>query len=447
MRHHWQKDYPTVPSLTEEELDENSSLKKMLRLVGGGKRVIDFGCATGYLARLLRARGCEVVGVEINEKAAKIAEEFCERVIVADLDYVTLTELLPDQKFDVAVFGDVLEHLRNPWELLEEVRQILTDDGYVVASIPNVGHGAVRLALLKGQFQYEQLGLLDSTHLRFFTRQSVIDLFEQSGYTVELIDPTLMPVFSGLWIPKVDKEDFAPEVVQTIEQEEDADTFQFVLRAFPLTQDGRYLALESKHARLLDECEQFRVENKRLKLELATQHTERQAEVEQLTAQVQQTHQEAYAHWQHSQQELAQTQQELARTQQTLTETEIRLQNVKTEFEQHVAFTASQLNELSYQLDQSNLRLLQLENDLIETQQDQEVQRFRAERFQHKLQEVREKLQEVREKFQRSKTNLANTRKELEDTHNELVAMKTSKFWKLRSGWVGIRKRLGIKGD
>ena len=165
----WKKDYPSPEHLTQENLDENSSLKKMLDLIGEQKQVVDFGCATGYFANLLNSKGCIVTGVEINSDAAKIAEKYCKKVVVTDLDLASITEILPSQEFDVAVFGDVLEHLRNPWKVLEEAQHILKPDGYVVASIPNIAHGSIRLALLQGKFEYMKLGILDDTHLRFFT--------------------------------------------------------------------------------------------------------------------------------------------------------------------------------------------------------------------------------------------------------------------------------------
>src|SRR6478672_4476883 len=103
----WSKDYPSMQGISEEALDENNSHKKMLHLIGNNQEVIDFGCATGYLARFLAHRGCRVTGIEVNAEAAKVAEEYCEQVIVADLDLISLLETFSDKKFDVAVFGDV----------------------------------------------------------------------------------------------------------------------------------------------------------------------------------------------------------------------------------------------------------------------------------------------------------------------------------------------------
>lgn len=282
MNTNWKKDYPLVSHLSEADLDENSSLKKMLSLVGENKRVIDFGCATGYFAELLTKRGCQVTGVEVNSKAAKVAEQYCEQVIVTDLDFVSLVEILPRQTFDVAVFGDVLEHLRNPWKVLEETRQLLKPEGYVVASIPNIAHGAIRLALLQGKFEYTELGILDSTHLRFFTCKTVAELFDSSGYFIDAMERTKLPIFSGSnWIPPIAQNSFDEKVVHEIEKDEEADTLQFVVRAFPLSLEGKYAALHQQYSQLVEQVEfsqtqlqEIHSELKRSQLQLQAKQTE-----------------------------------------------------------------------------------------------------------------------------------------------------------------------------
>ena len=95
----WQKDYPTFTDFSEADLDENNSFKKMAKFIENDKSVVDFGCATGYFAQLLGQKGCTVTGVEINSNAAKVAEQYCEQVIVADLDFTVLTDILPEQAF------------------------------------------------------------------------------------------------------------------------------------------------------------------------------------------------------------------------------------------------------------------------------------------------------------------------------------------------------------
>jgi 2-polyprenyl-3-methyl-5-hydroxy-6-metoxy-1,4-benzoquinol methylase len=296
----WKKDYPSSQDITEEGLDENHSLKKMLRLVGENKRVIDFGCATGYFSQLLTKKGCRVTGIEINPEAAKVAELYCEQVIVADLDFVSLTELLPIHEFDVAVFGDVLEHLRNPWKVLEKTQQLLKSEGYVVASIPNIAHGAIRLALWQGKFEYTELGILDSTHLRFFTRKTVEELFESSGYFIDILECTKLPVFSNsssYFIPNIDKIDFDPKIFKHFEKEEGVDDFQFIIRAFISSKKGKNVALNQRYKVIYQlehsqsQLHQSQAELKRcLRQALLTQSQlqQTQSELERSQAQLQQ---------------------------------------------------------------------------------------------------------------------------------------------------------------
>lgn len=227
--------FKVFENVTEASLSEHHSLHKMLNLVGYNQAVVEFGCATGYFSQVLRQRGCHVTGVEVDMQAAEVARRVCNRVIVADLDFVPVTRVLPAGGFDVALFGDVLEHLREPWRVLADTRQLLKPGGYVVASVPNIAHGAVRLALLQGRFEYVPEGILDNTHLRFFTRDSLLALFRQAGYTAEIRDRVTFPIFSDCpLVPIVHREDFPPELVGQVEQSEEAQTLQFILRAEPI---------------------------------------------------------------------------------------------------------------------------------------------------------------------------------------------------------------------
>jgi len=241
----WQKNYPPLETITEN-LEENSSLAKLLSLIGENRRVIDFGCATGYLACLLKQKGCVVTGIEINEQAASIAEQYCERVIVCDLDITRLLDILPKQTFDVAVFGDVLEHLRDPWRILQETKELLLPQGYVVASIPNIAHGAIRLSLLQGKFDYQELGILDNTHLRFFTRKTVEELFEKSGYLSEIVDRTHLPILENSpLIPSLELNYLDNKLVEEIQNARETDTLQFIVRAFPASVENQYNFLKA----------------------------------------------------------------------------------------------------------------------------------------------------------------------------------------------------------
>jgi len=207
----------------------DSTHNMVLGLVPERTRVLEFGCATGYVsAELTNRLGCTVTGVELSAEAAEEARHLCSRVIVGDAERLDLDAALGQERFDVILFADVLEHLREPAALLARVRRFLGDGGSVVASIPNVAHGSVRVALLQGEWRYRPLGLLDDTHLRFFTRDGVQDLFEGSGYVVthwlrkrHTIEGTEM----GVRVP--------PELEPHLARDPEVTTFQFIVRAVP----------------------------------------------------------------------------------------------------------------------------------------------------------------------------------------------------------------------
>ena len=403
MNNDWQKDYPSHQELNEKDLDDNSSLKKMLRLVGEGKRVIDFGCATGYFSQLLAKKGCTVTGVEINPEAAKFAEQYCEQVIVADLDFVSVTAILPKQAFDVAVFGDVLEHLRNPWKVLEEIRQLLKPEGYVVASIPNIAHGAIRLALLQGRFEYMDLGLLDNTHLRFFTRNSVEELFEGSGYFVETIERTKLPVISAsTWVPRIDKNTFDPKIIEQIEQAAEADTFQFVVRAFPLSDNGKYAALKAQNVQLVLELEQAQ-----------SQLHQSQTAWEQIQTQLHQTQ----VAWEQAQSQVHQTQAVLEQTQTQLHETQVAWEQAQ-----------SQLHETQVAWEQ-----IQSHNHHLQAELMQCLEKVSKTQFQ---------LQEKQTEIEQFQSQLQQTHTQAQQMQETIAAMQSSKFWKFRTFWFKLKKPL-----
>lgn len=216
----------------EIDVNSDSTHAKVVRLVGTDRDVLELGCATGHMSRVLRDRGCRVVGVEIDQHAATLAAPFCERVIVGDLDRLDLGGELGDKRFDVLVAADVLEHLKNPTRILASLREHLQPDGYVVASIPNVAHGSVRLALLGGSFPYAERGLLDRTHLRFYTHDTMVQLFEDAGYTIGWIERQEKP-FELSEVPY--SRAAAPEgVPDQLAADREALTYHFIVVAYPM---------------------------------------------------------------------------------------------------------------------------------------------------------------------------------------------------------------------
>jgi 2-polyprenyl-3-methyl-5-hydroxy-6-metoxy-1,4-benzoquinol methylase len=160
------------------------------------RSVLDIGCAFGgFGAALKRARpGIEVWGIEPNREAAQAARTRLDVVVEG-----RFPEEAPDRQFDCLVFNDVLEHVAYPWDTLRAATQFLTPSGTIVAAIPNVRHFSVIVPLvLRGRWEYRDSGILDRTHLRFFTRRSMIQLFESSGLCVETVAPLrLAPRTSG----------------------------------------------------------------------------------------------------------------------------------------------------------------------------------------------------------------------------------------------------------
>ena len=217
--------YDTHVDLTRED----NSHTLMVELVGSSKRVLDVGCANGYLAEVLVGHGCKVSGVEYDPVAAEEARKHLETLVVGDLEQLDLVAELGEGRFDVIVFGDVLEHLRDPLPVLRQARALLAPGGYVVISIPNIAHGAVRLTLLQGRFDYRPLGLLDSTHIRFFTRDNLKALLHEAGFAATDFLRTTAGIFEtelGLTADEV-----PAELVERVLEDPDATTYQFVVRA------------------------------------------------------------------------------------------------------------------------------------------------------------------------------------------------------------------------
>lgn len=223
----------------ETEVDpnnRNTSHGLILDLVGQDNEVLDVGTSTGYVAKHLVRRGCRVTGIELDPEAARKAEEYCERVIVGDVESLDLGERLGRASFDVIVFGDVLEHLKDPLSVLRRFKPFLRPGGRVIASVPNIAHGSVRLALLQGRFQYNRLGLLDNTHLRFFTRESLEQMFDDAGFMVGEMERTTVGIFDTEI--EVDRAAVTEETVEAIRQDPESETYQFVLMAYPVNAIG-----------------------------------------------------------------------------------------------------------------------------------------------------------------------------------------------------------------
>lgn len=124
-----------------------------------------------YDKNFKRKKNCVIDCVEINEADAKIAEEYCTKMLVGDVELIDFAILQTWGTYDYIIFADVLEHLKNPELVLEKCKILLKENGEILSSIPNVAHASIVLNLLDGKFQYQKIGLLDNTHLKLYTKK------------------------------------------------------------------------------------------------------------------------------------------------------------------------------------------------------------------------------------------------------------------------------------
>lgn len=148
-------------------------------------RILDVGCSDGAFCASLRRSDREIWGVEMDAVAALKATEVCDNVLVGDFKEVF--EQLPKNHFDCVIFNDVLEHIYSPWETIELVKLLLTPTGVLVSSIPNFRYmsNLIIEILYHGEFRYKvEGGILDDTHIRFFTSKSICRMFNEQGYEI-----------------------------------------------------------------------------------------------------------------------------------------------------------------------------------------------------------------------------------------------------------------------
>ena len=215
----------------EIERDPNSSQARLLSLVPPGSRVLELGCASGDMTAALQQLGCSVIAVEREEQAAAFAIAHAERVLIGDLDSLDLVSDLEGEAFDVVVAADVLEHLRRPERSLIQAVALLRPGGMLLISLPNVAHAAVRLALLAGQFPYAETGILDRTHLRYYTLESATALIHACGLSASYLERVILSV-DDTKVP-VDRSVLPPGVEDWVVLQPEALTFQFVFQCHP----------------------------------------------------------------------------------------------------------------------------------------------------------------------------------------------------------------------
>lgn len=184
---------PAVSKQTPAHQNHNPDLLKLIP--ANAKRIVEVGCSSGALAREYRKLNPDVhyTGIEIEPAYAEMARAHCDRVLDLDIEAASPELLAEELSADCWIFGDVLEHLRDPWQLLQKIRGAIAQGGCVVACIPNAQHWSVQARLNTGAFRYEDAGLLDRTHIRWFTLTTMIEMFDQAGYAIETGAPRVFP--------------------------------------------------------------------------------------------------------------------------------------------------------------------------------------------------------------------------------------------------------------
>lgn len=156
---------------------------------GHGRKVLDVGCGSGYLAHILSERGYQVTGLDKDKGSLALVSQRCQ-TIEADIEKWSATGA---EKFDYILLADVLEHLVNPFSAINDLKPLLKKDGVIILSVPNVAHLYVRLMLLFGRWDYQERGILDSSHLHFYTRATLSKLFDDAGLRVLKIRLSTIP--------------------------------------------------------------------------------------------------------------------------------------------------------------------------------------------------------------------------------------------------------------
>lgn len=167
-----------------DSLDPLSIDRQSLSLVPSKSSVLDIGCATGFLGGyLIKEKECYVVGVEKEKEEAKEAKKRLNKVIEGDIEDEKIYKTLG--KFDVVFASAVIEHLHNPGKSLESWKKLLKNNGILILTTSNICHWSMRLEVLKGNFNYKDYGILDSTHLHFYTVKTFKKLLVAAGYKIE----------------------------------------------------------------------------------------------------------------------------------------------------------------------------------------------------------------------------------------------------------------------
>mgnify|MGYP003615820046 FL=1 len=212
---------------------ERTSLSVLASLVHNQATVLDLGCGSGALGQhLSETRGCTLDGVTLSEAEATHARPHYRRVVVDNLESCDLVATFAGSHYDFIVCADVLEHLSRPEQVLAACRQLLQPEGRLLISVPNAGYTGLIAELLEGEFLYREEGLLDRTHLRFFTRRSLARFLGEQRWAIDSVDTIARELPESEFDAAFDR--LPPSVARHLLGAPDALSYQFICMAHPV---------------------------------------------------------------------------------------------------------------------------------------------------------------------------------------------------------------------
>ena len=216
---------------------ERTSLSVLASLVARHSTVLDLGCGSGALGQhLAETRSCTSDGVTLSEAEAVHARPHYRRVVVDNLETCDLTATFADQRYDFIVCADVLEHLSRPERVLHACRTLLAPGGKLLISVPNAAYSGLLAELMQGEFRYREEGLLDRTHLRFFTRRSLTRFLAEQGWRLDSLETVRRELPESEF--QVPFDSLPPAVARHLLGAPDALTYQFIAMAQPVAQEA-----------------------------------------------------------------------------------------------------------------------------------------------------------------------------------------------------------------
>jgi len=208
-------------------MTEDNSLFHIVNRIRKNSSVLEFGCANGRMTRYLKENlNCDVRAVEINADAAQHAASFAKELLIADVEELSWLEHFDGYEFDYITFADVLEHLKDPKIILSEAKKLLSSEGSILISIPNIAHNSIIMNLIDDEFDYQEIGLLDKTHIRFFTYKSLLSLFRNVGLEVQYETAVFLPPEKTEFNSSYEDQDIHVESV--LRQRAHGEAYQFI---------------------------------------------------------------------------------------------------------------------------------------------------------------------------------------------------------------------------